>query len=269
MKKGKIIINYFLELLLSLMFVFLGLLLILKFTIYNHNYINKLLKDNDYVDLVYEEIKIEMNNYIMSTGFNDDVLNDLFTKEEVEKDINLFINNVLNGQKTKLKKDNIKEKLDNNINSFLKKSNLKLLNEKEINSFENDIVDVYINEITLYKMADGYISKYNIGNKYLKVALVVNIILILLICLCLRKNKNNHYGSCFITAGLIILFIRLAVYERIDMKNILIITENFSRLIRDLLVYNNKMLLYSSIIFLVLGIWFVYVKSYVIKKKSN
>ena len=269
MNKLKIVGSYIIGFLETCIIVILVLLLVSKFTINNKNYLYHCLQENNYYEKVYLEIQEEMQNALMSTGFTESILNNLFTKEEVINDIHTFIENTYNGKVTLLDKSNIQKKLDKNIDEFLKSSNLDLLNKDDLLSFEQEIVDIYKNEITLYGMINSVIPKYPKLNKYIDRLLIIVGILFIGLMVILRRNRVFTKGALLVASGLIILFIKLAIYERIDMDNIILITENFSYLIRSTLNYINMLLLIIGLVLTFLGICQIMIRSLFKKEKST
>ena len=268
LKKNNIILSYIIGFVTLLFGTLLVLLLIMKFTIGNKHYLYHLVESNDYYQLIYEEINEEMQNNLMSTGFTNEILDNLYTKEEVTADINLFIENTYLGKETKLEKDNIKEKLDKNIEDFLKKSNLDVLNKKDLLLFEDEMINIYKNEITLYKMANKFIPKYNKLNKYINISLIITIITLIILFNIFRNIKIYSFGVITLGIGMNILFIRMAIYDRIDMDNVLIITEKFSQLLRIVLNYISNLLLGVAIVLGILGIFRIFTFSLRRKKRK-
>ena len=268
LKKNNIILSYIIGFVTLLFGTLLVLLLIMKFTIGNKHYLYHLVESNDYYQLIYEEINEEMQNNLMSTGFTNEILDNLYTKEEVTEDINLFIENTYLGKETKLEKDNIKEKLDKNIEDFLKKSNLDVLNKKDLLLFEDEMINIYKNEITLYKMANKFIPKYNKLNKYINISLIITIITLIILFNIFRNIKIYSFGVITLGIGMNILFIRMAIYDRIDMDNVLIITEKFSQLLRIVLNYISNLLLGVAIVLGILGIFRIFTFSLRRKKRK-
>lgn len=235
MKKIKIILDYLLGLFLSLLISVLALLLILHFTVYDKNYINNILEQENYYEDIDKEIQSEMEMMLLSTGFTNDILKDIYTKEELLEDMKLFNNNLYEGKITQLDKNNIKEKIDKNIEDFLAKSNLKIVYEEDVNHFTSDLVDIYKNEVCLYHFIDNYINLFAKLNHYINIALIIVGVLIVGSIVTLFLMKSKVIASSFFASGLIILFIRLFVFERIDGDYLLIITEKFSRILSVIL----------------------------------
>lgn len=267
LKKNKIILSYILGFVTLFLLVLLILVLILKFTISNKNYLYHLVKSNNYYQTIYDEINDEMESYLMSTGFTNDILNNLYTKNEVINDINTFIENTYNGKVTNLEKNNIKEKLDKNIEDYLAKSNLNVLNKNELVLFEDEIVNIYHNEVTLYKMADIFIPKYHKLNKMVNIILLILGATTIVFIIILKKIKMYSLGAILLGTGMIMLFIQMAIYDRIDMDNILVITENFSQLLRIILKHISKMMSFIGIILCLFGVFKIFTFS--LQRKSR
>ena len=195
--KTKIIVNYLIGFIISVLISITALSLIAKLTVFNKDYIINLLEKENYFEKIYNEILEEMESDIMPSGFTNDIIKDTFTKDEVKEDIKTFINNVYQGNKTTLDKELLKDKIK-----------------------------------CLYSYADGLINTfYKIYHIINKVVIVLLIVLFVLIFLAKLLFKYNYLSSSILASGLIILFIRIFIYERIDADYLLVITENFSNIL--------------------------------------
>lgn len=251
MKKFKIIFNYLLGFLMTITFVFFLLFLTLKFLL-NEQYFYQKLENNDYYDEVYMSIKEEMENNIISTGFSNSIIQDIYTKEEVKEDIKNVITNYYNGHMISLEKDNIYEKLKNNIILALEKENLKFTDTSDMKSFIQDMVQIYQNEISLYHMLDNYAETfYQLKNFADKGLLVVLITIICLIIICFII-KNTYLGSSIIASGIILVFLLLFILEKINIDYLLIITDNVSLIFKNIF-YDLQHILYINSGLIVLG----------------
>jgi hypothetical protein len=230
--KAKIIVNYLIGFIISVLISITALSLIAKLTVFNKDYIINLLEKENYFEKIYNEILEEMESDIMPSGFTNDIIKDTFTKDEVKEDIKTFINNVYQGNKTTLDKELLKDKIKKNIDDFLLKSNLKITDKNGVNTFVNDLVKDYQDEVCLYSYTDGLINTfYKIYHIINKVVIVLLIVLFVLIFLAKLLFKYNYLSSSILASGLIILFIRIFIYERIDADYLLVITENFSNIL--------------------------------------
>ena len=254
MNKKKIIIGYFCGFLTSIFLVLLILLLIAKFTILNKNYVMKAIENNNYYEKIYNEINDEMELQLLSTGFTNEILKDIYKMEEVIDDINLFIKNAYLGKTTILDKSDIRYRIKINIDNYFKQTKLSISNKNELNKFVNDLVNKYVEEICLYGYTDSVITKIPKLSKLVNIGLISSIVILIILCFILIKyTKSKYFSSIIIASGLIILFIRLFIFEKIDIDNILIITEDFSEILRNYLNFFRNTLLSLSIILIIVG----------------
>lgn len=250
----KIILGYLLGFVCSLIVSLLTILVILKFTIYNSSYVYNLVNKNDYYNKVSLDIREEMENYMVSSGFLESILDDIYTIDDVKKDINNYLDNLYLGQKTNVDKEKIESKLNDNIDKYLKESNLSVINEDDIKSFVSDISSIYEKEVTLYHTFDSFLASFARINKLINIGIIVSVVLVIVLFVVILKGlKTVSIGSSLIAASLILIFIRFVIVEKVDIENILLITENFSDILQILLLNIRKLLLISGIILAVLG----------------
>lgn len=264
----KIILGYLLGFVCSLIVSLLTILVILKFTIYNSSYVYNLVNKNDYYNKVSLDIREEMENYMVSSGFLESILDDIYTIDDVKKDINNYLDNLYLGQKTNVDKEKIESKLNDNIDKYLKESNLSVINEDDIKSFVSDISSIYEKEVTLYHTFDSFLSSFAKINKLINIGIIVSVVLVIVLFVVILKGlKTVSIGSSFIAASLILIFIRFVIVEKVDIENILLITENFSDILQIILLNIRKLLLISGIILAVLGFAIIVSTSYNKKMK--
>ena len=253
--KTKIILNYIIGFVISILICLTALFLIMKLSIFDKSYIISFLDKENYYDKVFREIQEEMENDIMPSGFTNDIIKDTFTKEEVKNDIIIFINNMYEGKETSLNKEELKNHIQENINSFLKKSNLSITDQDGLNNFIDDLVNVYKNEVCLYSYANSFINIFFRISKIInKVVIGLSILLVILFILSKKLLNFAYLSSSIFASGLIILFIRMFIFERIDAENLLIITENFSNIVTIIINNIGTYLYYIGIGLIVFGI---------------
>ena len=78
---------YILLILLCLNLLVLSLILPLKYTLFNESYMKQELEKQNYDTKVYEEIKTQMNHYLIQSGLDESVFDNIVTKEKVKEDI--------------------------------------------------------------------------------------------------------------------------------------------------------------------------------------
>lgn len=254
MKNVKMFTRIILGLIASFFLIILSVLLIMKYTILNKDYVIKKISDDNYYDKLYEEIKKDMENNTLSSGIDKEVINDIYTEDMVRDDVSGLIGSIYSGNKFEINLEKIEGNLNESIDEFLNKNNLKADDENALNNFKERIVNVYKDEVSLY----GYFN--NIGDKYKKVDNVCNILIALLIVIIslnlfiIRKLHKKYYGVTFLSAGLGLIYLKMFIWEGIDIKNIIIISDSFSNVLKNILNDIGTKLLTLSIIFIILGI---------------
>ena len=83
-KKAKIIFSYILLFIEPIMLFIITILLASKCTILNAKYIKNTLEKNNYYQEIYKEILTEMSYYTNQSGFEDSVLDNNFTIDEIK-----------------------------------------------------------------------------------------------------------------------------------------------------------------------------------------
>lgn len=253
MNRLKIVFGYLFGFITSIVLVILAILLIFKFTVSEKKYLLKILAENNYYEKVDNEIKEEMSLYILSSGFTDEIYQDVYLYDDLVSDINKYIDSIYIGEVVKLDTSSIKSKITKNIEEFFKKTN-ETYKESDLESFVDGLVNVYSDEVLLYHFPDDVIKYIPKITKMIDTGIIVSSILLVILLVILIVIRYSYYIATIISSGLIILFIRLFILERIDVNEILIITENFSEELRIILNNISQLLFIVAIFFIILGI---------------
>lgn len=232
------IMNFFL-----VIFIFtLSSLLIFSNTILNKQYIKEILEKNNYYEKTYYNIQNDFENYILQSGLDKDILNNLYDMEKVNSDINMVIDAIYDGSEIKVDTTKIIQELDDRINEVLKQNNREPEKEEreEIEIFENTIAQVYYDGITYsiddVKEISNIIKQLKVAIKNIEMILIVVSILELLIILFINKSvrKNaNTLGIMMLTVGIIGIAIKILIGDRTH--DILILNLAFSASLIDLI----------------------------------
>jgi hypothetical protein len=261
MKSIKIIFKYILGLLLTISIFFVFILLLAKLTVLNENYIYKTMDKIDYYNKVNETIKTKLIQNNMSSGFDDEILDDIYTINNIKKDVKSTINSLYTNKELKIDTNEIKNKLTINVDNYIKENKIKISDKKALDEHINILVKVYIDEITYYSYLNGYVDKIVKINKYANISLIIMVCLtILLLVLLLFIIKQNILPACLMAVGLFMIFMYYHTLINIDYQTITIISTNFSILIRN--IGKNLMNIYtiSSYIFIGLGLFLGIIK---------
>ena len=258
MKRIKVIIKYILGVILSFSIFFITLLGIAKYTVLNKNYIYKTMDKLNYYDSSYKTINENLILANMSSGFDDDILVNIFTIDDVKRDIKSTIESIYSNKKININTDNIRSKINTNIDKYIKDNKIKVNNNKALEEHIDELIKVYTNEITYYSVFNDYINLFNKLSKVISIVFIILIISIIILLVLMIILKDNMISSSFMGAGLFMIFIYYHTIINIDFNTITIISTNFSYLIRNISnhlldIYRLFMYLYI-IIGLIIGI---------------
>lgn len=267
--KIRVIFGYLFSFVTILLIVSLSLLFIFKYTVFKKSYIENILIKNNYYTDVYNDIYSDMEDYMMSSGLPEDILNGIFSEKELKKDINTFLNNVYLGKKTVLDTNYIKERLNKNIDDYLKSNNVEVTNDTDLDSFVDELIKIYNNQVCLYKTIDGFVGLVSKASNMLNKAIIicsVSLLIVALITIILLKVK--YIDSILIGSGIILLFIRFLIYEKIDVENIIIVSNNFSKVLKSILIKIGNIIFNYAIIFIIVGLLLTFIVYFTMKRRN-
>ena len=112
------IIKFIVLTILTLCIVSVGIITIVSSTILDQSYIMQKLEETNFYSDTYELVKSNFENYIYQSGLDEEVLNDICTKEKVKQDLNLILTNIYQGTDKKIDTTEIADKLNANIDKL-------------------------------------------------------------------------------------------------------------------------------------------------------
>ena len=226
-KKG---INFVLNLVMSVLVLGLICVLLISSTFFNKEYVKEKMRENRFYEKTYSDIKEDFENYTMQSGLELEILEGLFTKDKVEKDINSKIDAMYGGKKVKIETDSIRMELDSRIDLALEENNrVPSENEKKsIQKYEDVIVDCYQSGI-LYGRDFSISSKYlGLAKNICIIAMIVISILLLIINRSILKYIS-FIGVNLLFSGILCASVKFLLEKRI--QHILILDAKFSKLL--------------------------------------
>ena len=248
MKIFRYIISIILAFLLMLSILLTVALQIVSTTILNKDYILGKLDEANYYNNVYEQIKDSLAGYIGPSGLDEEVLENIYTREQVKEDINLIINNIYENKNDKINTEDIKEKLKNNIEASVGSGLLTKENRNSIEDFIDKIADEYVQNIShdpYFEKVGTIINKAkDVVGKVEGIIIFVPIILAVVILLLNIKQISSairFIAISILTSGVIGIVIKVFLETKINISNILIINDSFSEVIKNVInsILNN------------------------------
>lgn len=226
----------------------LGIIIVFEVqnTILNKNYIIEKFEESNYYDNQFSYIINSFNAYIGPSGLDEKIFNDIISSEKIKEDTLITIENLYIKEDLKMNTDIIKQKLDENINTYLEEENLKVQNDNTIIEFEDKIIQEYESNIT-YSNYLKYIKKITSSDKlykiinFIKVAssimLIIGVLGVVLINMKKIEKNISELMTFMLSCGIILEVITIFLTNKINIDNITIFNNSFSIVLRN--IFNN------------------------------
>ena len=141
MTKLKLIRKYLFIFIISLLVMLGTTLIILKVTVFNEKYVINLLNKDNYFEVLNKEINQKMIENIPSSGFDNSILENIYTETDLIRDVESLIANFYHNDKLIVRDNQMRNNLTNNINKYLKNNNIKDYNQKDINNYIEEMLN--------------------------------------------------------------------------------------------------------------------------------
>lgn len=130
--------------LLSLLIVGIVFLSMLRLSNNNSNTVNRVLASSDYYNNLYEEIVSNAKMLTISTGLPMEVLDGVFQAEEIQAELDSYIEAIFAGEKYAPNTQSVRERLEKKIDAYLAEKNIRV--DTEITNNINDYISLVTDE---------------------------------------------------------------------------------------------------------------------------
>ena len=261
MKNYKKVISYILAFLLSLCIISAVILGFISSSILNGVNVRKSMRDTNYYYNIYSIIKDTANDYVLQSGFDEKVLDNVITDVQVQSDINRVVDGLYNNQSIEVKTDGIRKTLQENIQKQIEekgegsRESLSSETKANIKEFEDSVISAYTTNLYYSQDTIKQISKF-----LQKITKIVNIIVIslcvviaILVAIIFKMNEPAINVGVLI-AGLFFIVLKTYSLVNIAINNILILNWAFSRTLVYILNSLVQKIFITGIVFVILGI---------------
>ncbi|MBR2743997.1 MAG: hypothetical protein IKE01_01695 [Clostridia bacterium] len=231
MIRKKRIISYILSILFVIFLTATILLANVNVTLLRADSIKSKLVQANYYEEVYNTVTEACNNYIMQSGFESSIMDGVITKYGIEKDVNGLVDNLYEGKEYKINDEDIKSKLDKNIQSYVEQNGFEIDEEDKngIEEFKNAIVDTYKRNIEFshdtVKGAAKYVKK---ARKIASIGAVVLAIVSVLALVLIYKVCKPVVGVICVATGALCVALKCYSGTNVAVSNILVLSKAFS-----------------------------------------
>lgn len=231
-------------------------------TFFSKIYVLNKLEEISYYNKIYDMTYENFSNYIMQSGLDKSVLNDIVTLDKIKSDTKIILDNFYSGLNTPVEVKSINEKLKENINKYIEENELKQQDNNSIDTFCNIISGQYLYDINTHSKQDEAIytmitsSKKTI-TKIKKISFIgVGIILILLFIVNIKQMGRiialGGIASTFI--GIVFVFANNIAIKNISLENLYFFNQPLSEAMQAIIKENIELIYNHGIVFTVIGI---------------
>ena len=273
----KKIVSYLFTFVLIILILAISAILIVQSTILDKTYVLKVLEETNYYSNTKKNIKDSFDNYILQSGLEEVVIEDLFNEQELKDDINNVINCIYENKTLELNTNNIEQKLRERIDKVLEEHNKRLDKDEEvaIQNFVNAITEAYTNEVAYSEKAVTQIG--NVLNNQIKPLLFVGLItacislaIILLIMLIMNKSKIfNYIGIASVASGVTLGIIPIGIRMKVKIDTLLMFNNSFSNTLAKLIDNTLNITLWVSAIIAIVGVCILVISSMLETRKKE
>ena len=245
----KIILSYITKFIQSISFFLLTLSLILLLTIFNESYILELLENNNYYQELYLNTKEEVSNYLEQSGLEENILDNVITKDNIKKTIITTLDNLYTNKEIKIDTSSIEDDLTKRINDYIKTNNIQVENKNSVKTLISKLVSIYKEEISYNNTFEKVRPLFNKIHLLSKIVLVLSIIISIITYLINRYLfKDRNIIVSLFTNGILLIGLVLYIKNIISINDITFYNESISNILKEFI---NSILTHINLIGLI------------------
>lgn len=238
----KNILRYTIAIILTILIITFLLINLLSSTILSEKYILAKLDETNYYNKMYEYVQSSFENYIYQSGLDENVLDNIVSKDKIEKDTKIIIGNIYDGLNEKIDTQEIKDNLNANINNSLKNQKINSTQQSAIDKFVDEIANEYTNvmshtkyETQINNVYSKYMKYIDLVKKAMLILIAVAIILIVLLCLHRVYRIFSTVGVSMLASGTVFAITNWYITSKIKVQTITILNDAISDCVRNIL----------------------------------
>ena len=242
MRIFKRIIKYIIAIILTIATIIYITINLLSSTILSKEYVINKIEEIGYYDKIYESVESNFENYIYQSGLDENVLENIVSKEKIREDTNLILNNIYDGAEKEIDVQEIEDNLNKNIETSLGNQRLNATQQKSIETFVEQICNEYKDTISNFNYENqiyNAIAKIRqiieLGKKVVLITIIVCVILIIVLSLKRLYRVLMYLGVSLVASGTFFVIVNLFINANTSLQHILILNDTISEVLRNIL----------------------------------
>lgn len=198
-------------------------------TIFNKQYLINMLEKENYYSKLEDEITEELSYYVIQSGLDETILNNLVSQEEIKESTLEIINNNNFNINTK----NFRDKLKNNILKYLDTKKITNVVDEDIESITNKLTSVYQEKINYHGFLNKIINSFNKLRNIFIISLIVFILTsIFLSFISLKYLKENNIPVSLYLVSFTFIGLLISLKTNIDINNLIFYNQTITSIIK-------------------------------------
>ena len=269
MKILKNIFIFICEIILAIAIIITIMTNLISSTILDKEYVMSKFDETDYYTRILEYAETNFEKYINQSGLDEEVIENVITKEQVRSDTQKVISNIYDGNGEDIDTDEIRERLKSNIYASLGEQ-VADNNKETIDIFIETVCNEYLGSISHYKFEEDinkeYVKIVDAIKNIQKLGIIVFIVCIIVLLVFNLKEIYKfiaYIGTTGVASGISFLIINHFINGKIDVQSIMLLNEAFSDVIKNVVAEVLNTLKVRGILLLILGIIFIIVPTFI------
>ncbi|MBP3708104.1 MAG: hypothetical protein J6J36_05805 [Clostridia bacterium] len=253
----KRLISYVLSIIFAVCILVLVIMLDLNFTIFSKSNFKSKAHSVNYYNRIYDVIMKSCEDDTMQSGFDNSILYNVISTQDVEKDSNRVIDKLYDNWELNIDTSKQRAALNSNIDQFIANKGYQVDDETraDINVYEDTIEDIYVKTISYSKEhVNDIAAQLQKLKKLSKIIIAMMIVLGAILAFAMFKINKPSIGIGMMAAGAILIFVKLYSATTLVVNNILILNRPFSDLVAAIINQVLQHMLVIGIILFVVGI---------------
>lgn len=254
-------IAYILSFMLTIAIVLSILVGVLANTILSKQYFLGKLEEISFYDRTAEEINDTFQNYILQSGMDETVLENIYDKQKLTQDINALVDAIYENKEIQIETESIKEKLNANIEKYLEEKQLKTSHQEEVDIFVNTIAETYKDGVVYsakaIKQMAPVTAKASQAMQNVQPILYATTAILAFILIAIHWNRKGeiakYLGISLLAAGLTIVIAKIYITTQLQIEGIMLLNAVVTNLIQNIANQILEYIFYLGIVSSIIG----------------
>lgn len=242
-------------------------------TVLSKKYILDKFEKTDYYINTYSNVYTNIGFYVEQSGLDKNITENTVSLDDVKEGTAVILANIYNGERKEVDASKFMENLRNNINKSIEGKNLSFTTQEAIEHFIEQMGIQYQDSL-LHTEFEGIVSDIvKKAQHYFEIIrnISLGIIVVSAIIIIVSSKKKiwknvARLGIPFVSSGLLYEFINIYIKIKVDVDNIMILSDAFTNSLRSILSDVFGTIVFLGVLMICIGAGLIYLGNSKCKK---